>query len=72
MDAIKIVGRKPKKQYKLEEIQGFLELVISLRGAKPFIPKGVHRFKTFEESNQWSLKVMARRPNQDLLSKSTK
>ncbi|MBI2606784.1 MAG: hypothetical protein HYW49_11965 [Deltaproteobacteria bacterium] len=40
-----------------------LEFVRDLRAAlgfKKFIPKGVHRFKTFEEAQAWSLKMMAR------------
>jgi hypothetical protein len=40
-----------------------LQLVIALRGNKPFIPKGVHRFKTHEEAHTWSIKMMARRAN---------
>jgi len=38
----------------------FLDLVIRLRGRKPIIPRGVHRFRTFEESEQWSMRMMAR------------
>jgi hypothetical protein len=36
------------------------KLVIELRKGKPFIPKGVHRFKTFQEAQQWSLQQMSR------------
>jgi hypothetical protein len=39
---------------------GLLELALRLRGDKPFIPKGVHRFATFEESEKWSLTMLAR------------
>ncbi len=63
--SMKVVGRKRKKTYTREEIDGFLELVIALRGKKPFIPKGVHRFTSFRESNEWSIKMMARASNQD-------
>jgi hypothetical protein len=31
-----------------------------LRGQKPFIPRGVHRFRSFEESEEWSMRMMAR------------
>ena len=37
------------------------DLVIRLRGDKPFSPKGDHRFRSFEESQTWSLTMMARR-----------
>ena len=39
-----------------------LELVSRLRGDKPFLPKGVHRFRSFEDSEAWSIQMMARRP----------
>jgi hypothetical protein len=37
-----------------------LRLVLQLRGKKPFLPKGVHRFRTFEESEEWTLKMLTR------------
>jgi len=37
-----------------------LDLVIALRNGRPFIPRGVHRFRSFEESAEWSLRMMAR------------
>ncbi len=61
--SMKVVGRKAKPKGGLEAADGLLRLVIALRGNKPFIPKGVHRFKTFEEAQAWSIKMMARRPN---------
>ena len=36
-------------------------MVIALRGDKPFIPKGVHRFSGFEESQAWSIRMTGRR-----------
>jgi hypothetical protein len=35
--------------------------VIRLRGDKPFLPRGVHRFESFEDSHAWSMRMMARR-----------
>jgi len=49
----------------LPAANNLLKLVIGLRGKCPFIPKGVHRFKSFEESNQWSIQMMARRRKRD-------
>ena len=59
---MKVVGRKQAAKGGLEAASGFLEMVIALRGDKPFIPKGVHRFKSFEESNAWSIEMMTRPP----------
>ena len=49
----------------LEASDGFFRLVSSLRGNKPFVPRGVYRFKTFEESDAWLIRMMARHPNRD-------
>jgi len=37
-----------------------LDLGVRLRGDKPFVPKGVHRFRTFEESDAWFLRMLTR------------
>ena len=49
----------------IEANDGFFRLVSSLRGNKPFVPRGVYRFKTFEESEAWMIKMMARTSNRD-------
>lgn len=64
-ETLKIVGRRSPSRGGLEAAASFLEMVIRLRGDKPFIPKGVHRFLTFEESQAWSIRMMARRPSPD-------
>ncbi len=45
----------------LEAADKLLKLAIELRGDKPFIPKGLYKFKTFEEAQAWSLKMMTRK-----------
>ena len=63
--SMKVVGRRKPGRGGIAAAAGFFDLVIALRGNKPYIPKGVHRFKTFEESQAWTLKMLTRRPNQD-------
>ena len=58
---MKVVGRQGRARGGLIAVAGFLELVVALRGKKPFIPKGVHRFKSFEEAHAWNLRMMTRR-----------
>jgi hypothetical protein len=58
---MKVVGRKGKAKADVLKIDGMQRLANSLRGNKPFIPKGVWRFKTFEEADAWSLRMMTRR-----------
>ena len=60
---LKIIGKRLPPVIDLEQADSFLKLVLVLREGKPFIPKGVHRFRTFEESNQWSLTMMSRSLN---------
>ena len=37
-----------------------LRLSLQLRGDKPFLPRGVYRFSSFEESEEWTLKMLTR------------
>jgi len=58
---MKVVGRKGKSKVNLETANQFLKLMRTLRGSRPFIPKGVWRFKTFEEADAWTLRMITRR-----------
>ena len=59
VEQIKIIGhRRPARGF--EQAASFLDTVIALRGNRPFIPKGYYRFKTFEEAQDWSIRMMAR------------
>ena len=44
----------------LKRFDALQRLVTDLRKGKPFIPKGVYRFKTFEEAQQWTLRQVTR------------
>jgi hypothetical protein len=61
---VKIVGRR-KPETGPEAAADFLHFVIKLRGDRPFIPRGVHRFKSFEEAQEWSIRMMARPSSRD-------
>ena len=62
MQEMKVVGSR-RASGGLLKAAAFLEMIVALRGKQPFIPKGVHRFSSFEESQRWSIKMMARRRN---------
>ena len=64
-DSMKIVGRRQGMKGSVESCDGFQKMVLSMRGGKPFIPKGVHRFKSFEESDRWLIRMLTRPTNQD-------
>jgi hypothetical protein len=57
---MKIVGRRRGSQHGLVAADGFLKLVGTLRARRPFIPRGVRRFRTHEEKDAWTLKMLAR------------
>jgi hypothetical protein len=61
---LKVVGRR-KPATGPEATAALLRLVIELRAGRPFIPRGVHRFRSFEEAQEWSVKMMARRSSRN-------
>jgi hypothetical protein len=63
-EKVKTAGRR-KAATGPEAAAGLLRLVIELRAGRPFIPRGVHCFRSFEEAQEWSLKMMARPSSRD-------
>jgi hypothetical protein len=57
---MKVVGARRGSQGGLAAADGFLKLVGALRSGRPFVPRGVHRFRTHEEKDAWTLKMLAR------------
>ncbi len=58
---MKIVGRRTWRGG-LVAVAPLLDLGVTLRGDKPFVPKGVHRFTSFAESDAWLLRMLTRPP----------
>ena len=56
---MKTVGemRKHKRGFS-DELNKFFQLAIEFRKDKVFIPRGVFRFKTFEEAEKWRHKML--------------
>jgi hypothetical protein len=59
--SVKVLGRRNVRET-WSDADRLLRTVITLRGAKPFMPKGVHRFHSFEEAQQWAVRMQARSP----------
>ena len=57
---MKKVGRRRSYSGGLAGLQGFFEMCIRLRGGRPLFPRGVYRFKTHEEAEEWTLKMLTR------------
>jgi len=49
----------------LQQANSLLRMVLRLRSGKPFIPKGVHRFRSYEEAQQWSIRKQAGKASPD-------
>ena len=56
---MKVVGRR-RLARGLVATGPLLRLAVDLRGDKPFVPRGVHRFRSFEESEEWTLRMLTR------------
>lgn len=56
----KTIGTRKTNTGSLEKSNNLFELVIDLRGDKPFHPRGLFKFKTFKEKEEWSRKLMKR------------
>ena len=57
--SMKIVGQR-RSRGAWPDADRLMRTVITLRGSKPFMPKGVYRFRSFEEAQQWAVRMMAR------------
>jgi hypothetical protein len=57
----KVVGRR-RWGAGLVANAGLLRLNVQLRADKPFLPRGVHRFRSFEECEEWTLRMLTRPP----------
>jgi hypothetical protein len=56
---MKVIGRHRRYEKGFsEELNKFFQTVIEFRKDKTFIPKGVFRFKTFEEAEKWRHKML--------------
>jgi len=63
---IKVVGRKGTPKIDAEAIDSMQRMVNELRKGRPFVPKGVFRFKSFEEADKWLLEMQTRPKNPEI------
>lgn len=60
---MKVLGRRRAPRPTRENIDALQRLALDLRGpGRLFVPKGVYRFKTHEEADEWLMKMLTR-PN---------
>ena len=56
----KVLGRRKPARGNLVSAAGLFEMAKVMRAGKKFVPRGLYRFKTPEESDAWMLKMTAR------------
>ena len=62
-DQGKVVGRRSRgRRFGFERMEGFAELLNGLRGVDIVRPRGVFRFRSFEEADAWWQERMTARP----------
>lgn len=59
----KVVGRRVARKDTLALVPGEIEDVKAWRAAfpTPFVPRGVYRFRSHEEADQWLWKMLTRK-----------
>jgi hypothetical protein len=62
---MKVVGRQGKTKVDVITFDPMQRMVNVLRRGCPFVPKGVWRFKSFEEADKWTMEMLTRPRNRE-------
>ena len=62
---MKVVGRQGEPKVDVVTFDPMQKTMQVLRQGCPFIPKGVWRFKSFEEADQWTMEMLTRPRNRE-------
>jgi hypothetical protein len=57
---MKVLGRRTAPTGGLSAAANLQQTLRDLRGSRKFIPRGVYRFKTHEEADEWLMKMLTR------------
>jgi hypothetical protein len=57
---MRVVGRRRPPSGGLVAGDNLLKLLRELRGNRPFVPRGVYRFKTHQEADEWQMRMLTR------------
>jgi len=60
---MKVVGRRGNAKVDVVTFDPMQRAYQELRRGRPFIPKGVWRFKSFEDADAWLIQMLTRAPN---------
>jgi hypothetical protein len=62
---MRVVGRRGKTKVDVVTFDPMQRMVNVLRQGRPFMPKGVFRFKSFEEADKWTMEMLTRPRNRE-------
>lgn len=57
---MRVVGRRGEPKATPENMAALQQLLLDMRGKRPFLPRGVYRFKTHEEADAWQMEMLTR------------
>jgi hypothetical protein len=57
---MKTVGRRRVESAAWDAGLDLQRTLAAVRGTRALVPRGVHRFTTFEEADEWMIRAMAR------------
>ena len=57
----KVVGRRRPAKAGIENMAPLQETMMWLREGRASIPRGVWRFKSFEEADEWKMRMLTRK-----------
>jgi hypothetical protein len=60
MGRMKVVGHRKDRPSRLLDAAPLQRLAIGLRPTPFLVPRGVYRFRSFEEADRWMIETMAR------------
>lgn len=60
MPAMRVVGKRRADGSTLDDQGRLARTAAFLRGAAGMVPRGLYRFRTFEEADAWMIRMMAR------------
>ncbi len=62
---IKVVGRQSEAKVDVITFDVMQRAYAAIRRGQPFVPKGVFKFRTFEEADAWLMKMLTRARNRE-------
>ena len=57
---MKVLGRRKPPTGGVEAAANLQQTLLEVRGPRPFVPRGVYRFKSHEEADEWQMKMLIR------------